>query len=68
MKKFVAIFLLSGIVLGFSGIQPANANPKHVESEMFLNKRKKNRGYQKPKSKKILGIFKRKTDCGCPKH
>ncbi|MCF2445985.1 hypothetical protein L0657_18645 [Dyadobacter sp. CY345] len=68
MKKFVATILLSGIVLGFSGIQPVSANSKDVQSEMLLNKRKKNRGYQKPKSKKILGIFKRKTDCGCPKH
>jgi len=68
MKKIVALFLLSGLVLGFSGIEPVSASPKHVESEMFLNKRKKNRGYQKPKSKKFLGIFKRKTDCGCPKH
>jgi hypothetical protein len=68
MKKFVATILLSGIVLGFSGIQPVSANPKDIQSEMLLNKKKKNRGYQKPKSKKILGIFKRKTDCGCPKH
>jgi len=68
MKKLVAIFLLSGLVLGSSGIQPVHADPTNTESEIFLNKRKKNRGYQKPKSKKILGIFKRKTDCGCPKH
>lgn len=68
MKKFVALFLLSGLMLSFSGVQPVSASPKHAASEMFLNKRKKNRGYQKPRSKKFLGIFKRKTDCGCPKH
>jgi hypothetical protein len=68
MKKFIALFLLSGFLLGFSDVQQVNAAPKHVKSEMFSNNRKKNRGYQKPKSKKILGIFKRKTDCGCPKH
>jgi hypothetical protein len=68
MKKFAAIFLLSGFLSGFSGVQHVNANPKYDRSEMSLDNRKKNRGYQKPKSKKILGIFKRKTDCGCPKH
>jgi hypothetical protein len=68
MKKFVVLFLLFGVMLSFSGVQPAHAGPKEATSEMFLNKRKKNRGYQKPKSKKFLGIFKRKTDCGCPKH
>lgn len=68
MRKFVALFLLSGLMLSFSGFEPVLASPKHAESETFLNKRKKNRGYQKPRSKKFLGIFKRKTDCGCPKH
>ncbi len=36
--------------------------------QLFSGKNKKKKGYKKHKSKKILGIFKRKSDCGCPKH
>lgn len=53
----------------------ANSNATPVRSEGILKventmgKNKKNKkGYKSPKSKKFLGIFKRKTDCGCPSH
>lgn len=68
MKKFIALFLLSGFLFCLSGMDSVYAAPAAAKSEMFVKGRKKNRGYQKPRSKKILGIFKRKTDCGCPKH
>lgn len=39
-------------------------NPYRIESL----KKKRHRGYKKPKRKKFLGIFKRKSSCDCPKH
>jgi len=67
MKKIVSLLLLVFLSAGIVSIEPANAKPIAVKSELF-GKKKKFKGYQKPKSKKFLGIFKRKTDCGCPKH
>lgn len=68
MKKTISLFLLSALLLSVGGLGTARAEAKTVKSEQIFGKRKKNRGYKKPKSKKILGIFKRKSDCGCPKH
>jgi hypothetical protein len=69
MKKITPFILLFALIISFAGLQPAQATAAvKVEAEKAFGKRKKNRGYKKPKSKKILGIFKRKTDCGCPKH
>ncbi len=68
MKKFVALFLLSALSFTPGGVQLVKASPTGAQTEKIFGKRKKNKGYHKPKSKKILGIFKRKTDCGCPKH
>jgi len=68
MKKFVSLLLILIMFLGISGIQPSQASSAAVKTELFGKKKKKFKGYQKPKSKKILGIFKRKTDCGCPSH
>jgi hypothetical protein len=69
MKKLTPFFLLFALIFSFSGLESAKATaPVKMEAEKIFGKRKKNRGYQKPKSKKILGIFKRKSDCGCPKH
>ena len=67
MKKIVSLLLLLTLFVGISGIEPVSAKPNAVKSELF-GKKKKFKGYQKPKSKKFLGIFKRKTDCGCPNH
>jgi len=67
MKKFASLFLLLALVCGISGVNTASAKPEHVKKELF-GKKKKFKGYKKPKSKKFLGIFKRKTDCGCPNH
>jgi hypothetical protein len=68
MKKIIALFLLFALSFSVAGLQEAKASPMGTQSEKIFGKRKKNKGYYKPKSKKILGIFKRKTDCGCPKH
>ncbi|WP_228713501.1 hypothetical protein [Arundinibacter roseus] len=42
-----------------------------TKTEMDLGgkkkKRKRYKGYKKPRSKKFLGIFKRKSSCDCPK-
>ncbi|ODS84022.1 MAG: hypothetical protein ABS46_05060 [Cytophagaceae bacterium SCN 52-12] len=42
--------------------------PETVNMKPETTKRKKNKGYKKPKKKKFLGIFKRKSSCDCPKH
>jgi hypothetical protein len=67
MKKLAPWILLIALICGLSGIQTVNAKPASAKMEL-LGKKKKYKGYKKPKSKKILGIFKRKTDCGCPNH
>jgi len=68
MKKITSLFLLIALMVSVTGFESVRATPRAAQGEKTFGKRKKNRGYQKPKSKKILGIFKRKTDCGCPKH
>lgn len=67
MTKFASLFLVLALICGISGVNTVNARPGSAKTELF-GKKKKFKGYQKPKSKKILGIFKRKTDCGCPNH
>ena len=68
MKKIISFLLIIALVAGVLGVERVNASPKAVKSELFGKKKKKYKGFQKPRSKKILGIFKRKTDCGCPNH
>jgi hypothetical protein len=68
MKKITSLFLLFALFFSISSLETVRASETGVKSEKIFGKRKKNKGYQKPRSKKILGIFKRKTDCGCPKH
>ncbi|REA59243.1 hypothetical protein DSL64_18110 [Dyadobacter luteus] len=68
MKKNICLLLLLVFSVSLSGINTVNAAPAGTKSELFGKKRKKFKGYKKPKSKKILGIFKRKSDCGCPNH
>ena len=65
MKKITPLLLIFALLLGFPGIEPVKAGT--AKTEVF-GKKKKFKGYKKPRSKKILGIFKRKTDCGCPSH
>jgi len=67
MKKIVSLLLAFALFLGIAGFQPVNAKASIAKTELF-GKKKKFKGFQKPRSKKILGIFKRKTDCGCPNH
>jgi len=68
MRKFVPLILVLTLMFSVSGLETAQAKPEAAKAELFGKKKKKYKGYQKPKSKKILGIFKRKTDCGCPNH
>jgi hypothetical protein len=67
-KKTVSLFLLFALFFSVSGMETVVAKPSGIRSEKVFSKRKKNKGYQKPRSKKILGIFKRKSNCGCPSH
>ncbi|WP_229204060.1 hypothetical protein [Dyadobacter alkalitolerans] len=67
MTKFASLFLVLALICGISGVGTVNAKPASAKTELLV-KKKKYKGYKKPKSKKFLGIFKRKTDCGCPNH
>ncbi len=72
MKKLTLIVFLF-LLQTFFIVATTNAAPVGSESllkvENIVKKDKKNKkGYKRPKSKKFLGIFKRKTDCGCPSH
>lgn len=74
MNKKLLVLLLSGWMLVGFGVEARASSlfdASSVKTEMGnLGKKKKNRkrhkGYKKPRSKKFLGIFKRKSDCGCP--
>jgi len=67
MKKFAPLFLVFALFCSVPGANAAGTSSTAAKMEM-LGKKKKFKGYKKPKSKKILGIFKRKSDCGCPNH
>ncbi|WP_353722435.1 hypothetical protein [Dyadobacter sp. 676] len=72
MKKITPWFLVLALICSISGVQTVSAAtvsaaPDAAKVELF-GKKKKYKGYKKPRSKKFLGIFKRKTDCGCPNH
>lgn len=66
MKKNILLILTIVILSTVApvGVSKVYASEKKVES--LLSKKKRNKGYTKPRSKKILGIFKRKSNCGCP--
>jgi hypothetical protein len=76
MKNKLVILLLSGwMIVGFGVEVRASASTVHSSHKTELglfgkkkNKKKRYKGYKKPRSKKFLGIFKRKNSCGCPKH
>lgn len=77
MRIFLSVLLF---VLMSAGSFPAGAVPYPptetvlhaagtLQPELKENARKKrNKRYKKPKKKKFLGIFKRKSSCDCPKH
>lgn len=72
MKKITPWLLVLALICGISGVETVSAAavaaaPDATKVELF-GKKKKYKGYKKPRSKKFLGIFKRKTDCGCPNH
>jgi hypothetical protein len=71
IKKITPWLLVLALICSISGVQTVSATatsvPDATKVELF-GKKKKYKGYKKPRSKKILGIFKRKTDCGCPNH
>ncbi|GHB83121.1 hypothetical protein [Persicitalea jodogahamensis] len=74
MNKKLFTLLLSGWMLIGLGVQAQASTvlaATTVKTEMGLfgkkkKKRKRYKGYKKPRSKKFLGIFKRKSSCGCP--
>ncbi|MPR34229.1 hypothetical protein [Salmonirosea aquatica] len=76
MNRKLIILLLSGwMLVGFDIEAEARSmaapETSTLKTEMGLfgknkKKRRKYKGYKKPRSKKILGIFKRKSGCGCP--
>ena len=82
MKRIQLLFLfifVSGSILttnSFASAAPragqasveAGMRPEAVNVKPETVKRKKNKGYKKPKRKKFLGIFKRKSSCDCPRH
>ena len=72
IKKITPWLLVLALICSVSGVQTVSAAagaaaPEAAKVELF-GKKKKYKGYKKPRSKKFLGIFKRKTDCGCPNH
>ncbi|PSL32400.1 hypothetical protein [Dyadobacter jiangsuensis] len=67
IKKITPWLLVLALICSISGFQTVSATPDATKVELF-GKKKKYKGYKKPRSKKFLGIFKRKTDCGCPNH
>lgn len=67
MKKAISLILFLTLSVSITGFEKVSAEPSAAKTELF-GKKKKYKGFQKPRSKKILGIFKRKTDCGCPNH
>ncbi|TLU89570.1 hypothetical protein [Dyadobacter sediminis] len=67
MKNLAPLFLVFTLFFGLPAANAAGTSAKASKMEM-LGKKKKYKGYKKPRSKKILGIFKRKSDCGCPNH
>ncbi|CAG5012426.1 hypothetical protein DYBT9275_05173 [Dyadobacter sp. CECT 9275] len=68
MKKLFSFFLIFVLFFGVFTSGSARAETASVKTEKIFGKKKKFKGYKKPRSKKFLGIFKRKTDCGCPNH
>jgi len=70
-KKITPWLLVLALVCGISGVETvsaAGATAADATKVELFGKKKKFKGYKKPRSKKFLGIFKRKTDCGCPNH
>jgi hypothetical protein len=66
MKKNILLLLTIAILSTIVPIGMSEAYASEKKVETLLSKKKRNKGYVKPRSKKILGIFKRKSNCGCP--
>ena len=74
MKKYLSLILCGFFLLTvFPEASAASLEATSVKSETRVlsqqgKKKKRYKGYKKPKSKKFLGIFKRKSSCDCPNH
>ncbi|HEV7349453.1 hypothetical protein [Telluribacter sp.] len=75
MKNKVLIIILTAFMAGGYSVESAAATLSADATQTELldkgnkkKKRKRYRGYKKPKNKKFLGIFKRKSSCDCPKY
>lgn len=67
MRKPVFLFFVVMILFQLP-VNEALASPVAPVGTEFHAAKKKNKGYKKPRKKKFLGIFKRKSSCDCPKH
>lgn len=74
MKNKVLVLLLTGLIAGgysmesYASSVTAATKSELTEQSNTGKKRKRYRGYKKPRNKKFLGIFKRRSSCDCPKH
>ncbi len=68
IKKITPWLLVLALICSISAVETVSAAAPDATKVELFGKKKKYKGYKKPKSKKFLGIFKRKTDCGCPNH
>jgi hypothetical protein len=74
MKKYLSLILCAFFLLTvFPEASAASLEVASVKSETSVlsqqgKKKKRYKGYKKPKRKKFLGIFKRKSSCDCPNH
>jgi hypothetical protein len=69
IASFSVWMVVSTLSAGSAYSMTVDATPAAASfrSEMHVEK-KKNKGFKKRKTKKFLGIFKRKSACDCPKH
>jgi hypothetical protein len=75
MKKIlVTSLILTLAVVSFPGGEVIASSPSTVSVDINhttinkTTKKKRKKSYGKPRKKKFLGIFKRKSACDCPKH
>jgi len=62
-----ALFITTAPALTFAGNIAVSAEMAG-ETVVMVQNQKKKKGPRKPRKKKFLGIFKRKSACDCPKH
>lgn len=74
MKKYLSLLLCGTFLLtAFPEARATSPEPTSVTTETTVlsaqgSQKKRYKGYKKPKRKKFLGIFKRKSSCDCPKY